>query len=63
MRCRRLVAGNLNDAVTTVAVTATGRVDQSGQQQRLAMFTGQVTVDQRRRCVVAGTTLLDLVDR
>ena len=53
---------NLKNSVITVAIAAAGRVDQSGQEQRFAVFTGQIAVDKLRRLAVALAAALDLVD-
>ena len=56
------VAACLGDAVRTMAVAATRRIDQPGQEQRLAVHAGQVAVHEAGRLVMAATAVLDLVD-
>ncbi len=53
----------LENLVIAMAITAARRIDQSGAQQRPAVFAGQVAIHQLRRIIVAGTAVLDLVDR
>lgn len=60
---RRLVLIDRKDAMRAVATTASRRIVQPGQQQSLAVFARQVTVDQRCWLIMAGAAALDLVDR
>ena len=53
----------VDDAVASMAIAAAWRIDQTGQQQRLAVFAGQIAVDKRFGSVVTTTTLFNLIDR
>jgi hypothetical protein len=62
VRRRSAALVNSQDLVVAMTIAATRGIDETGQQQGLAVLTGQVAINELDWVIVARATVLNLVD-